>query len=120
MTERRGIVRSARAATLSMLVSGAVLTACTERPAEPDGIDRETFVAVYVDLRQAVVAGAGDSAVRDSILAGHGLTEAELRAYVDERAGDPAGLAETWREIMDSIAARDTAGARSDTLRSNP
>lgn len=95
----------------------AGLTACTEPSAEAVGIERERFVAVYIDLRDAMVDGAADSAGRDSVLAAHGVTRDELRAYVDAYADDPAALAETWREIMDSVAARDTTRTTDDSTR---
>ncbi|HUF13549.1 MAG TPA: hypothetical protein VMN78_10650 [Longimicrobiales bacterium] len=97
------------------LASGIALCAgltmaCAEE-SESEGIDEETFVGTYVDLRGAVVADSLDAAVRDSILAAHDVTAADLRDYVDRHAANPDGLAETWRAILDSIAARDSAAA---------
>ena len=97
-----------------MLLLVAVWLACA-RTEDPPGIDRDTFVAAYVDLRRATVAGRLDAAVRDSILRAHDVSEADLRAYIESRADDPAALSATWTEIRDSLAATDSAAAAADT-----
>jgi hypothetical protein len=102
-----------------LLLAAALLVACQDSDAD-NGIDRSRFVATYVDLRRATNARALDDATRDSILEAHGTTEAELRAYVELRANDPEAIADTWREIMDSIAAGDSIVAQKDTLRAGP
>jgi hypothetical protein len=101
-----------------MLVLGAFAAAGCE-PAAPEGIDRDTFIAAYVDLRRAAVDGQLDSLVRDSILRAHDVTETELRGYIDERRDDPAAISDTWREIMDSIAPPDTGTESDDRVRPN-
>lgn len=75
-------------------------------------MDRSTYVAAYVDLREAVMLddSLGEQE-RDSILALHGISADEMRAYIERHAHDPAALADTWREVMDSIAARDSVAA---------
>ena len=100
----------------SVLIAALVLAgAC--RPAGEEGMSREAFVATYIDLRSATVAGELDAGTRDSILEAHGTTEAELRAYLDQRADDPEAIADTWREVMDSVAAAaDTVAAEADTI----
>ena len=105
------IVRRARIVALAgLLATGFVAAACEQRTdAEIEG--RATFVATYIDLRRATVAGTLDDGVRDSILRAHGTTEEELRAYVEQHAEDPATLSDTWREIMDSLTARDSVAA---------
>lgn len=110
-------MRPARAVLLLLAFSPA-WAACDDD--EPDGIDRSDFVAAFVDLRAATVQGTLDSLVRDSILDAHGLTEADLRAYIQARSDDPDALSETWREVLDSIAARDSAAALPDSAAATP
>jgi hypothetical protein len=106
-----------RAAAVVAMI--ALLADC-DGGAERGGIERAEFVATFVDLREATVRGTLDSASRDSILAAHGVTEAELRAYVEARSDDPDALAETWREVLDSVAARDSAAAPPDSNSAQP
>lgn len=80
-----------------------------DEPEPHAGIDRDTFVRVYLDLRAATVAGTLDAAARDSILAAHDVGEEDMQAFIEGRAADPDALAQTWRDVMDSIAARDSA-----------
>ena len=103
---RRGSTVAAGALAVTSLTLG-----CADRSREADGIDRGTFVATYIDLRRAVIAGSLDDTVRDSILALHDVSEADLRDYVDRHATDPEVLSATWREVLDSIARRDSAVA---------
>ena len=110
MTRTRGVV------LLALVVAAA---GCDDGPAG-GGLEREVFVRTFVDLRQATVAGTLDSVRRDSILGAHGVTEAELRAYVQARAEDPEALAATWREVLDTIAARDSVARLSDTVSAQP
>lgn len=106
------IVSGRSRSTLSLLGLLLIAAACGERDsAAPDGIDRSAFVAAYIDLRAATVAGVLDDATRDSILARHDVTEADLRAWIEQRSDDPAALSEAWREVTDSTAARDSAAA---------
>lgn len=107
-----------RLGTLALAAALAVSVVACEAGGD-EGVDRDTFVAAYADLRRA----AGDSldeAARDSILARHGVTADELRAFVERHSDDPATLAETWREVMDSLAPRDTARERADSARARP
>ena len=102
------------------LVALVALLAGCGGDAERGGIERAEFVATFVDLREATVRGTLDSASRDSILGAHDVTEAELRAYVEARSDDPEALAETWRAVLDSVAARDSAAAPPDTTSAQP
>lgn len=92
----------------------ALAPACEATSGE-DGMGRSEFVATYVALRRATVQGELDEATRDSILEAHGTTQEALRDYIEQRADDPEAIADTWREIMDSIASRDTLTAQPDS-----
>ncbi len=98
-----------------VLVVTLCMTAACESSAGAEGMDRSEFVSTSVALRRATVAGELDGTMRDSILEAHGTTEAELRDYIEQRADDPEAIADTWREIMDSIAARDSLTADNDS-----
>lgn len=96
----------------AVLLALAVLGGACDAPAAEGGIERDAFIATYVDLRRATVDGRLDAATRDSILGAHGTTEEELRAYVTARADDPEAIADTWREINEILTApTDTVSA---------
>ena len=99
---------------LVALLLVALAPACDASRGEK-GIGRSEFVATYVALRRATVRGELDAATRDSILEAHGVSAGELRDYIEQRADDPEAIADTWREIMDSVAVRDTLTAEPDS-----
>lgn len=128
---------------LAALALPAALGGCRDEYAGT--LSRERFVAVNVALRRLDAAGgdslrtAADSArARAAVLKKQGVTEKELRAFVDARRDDTEELSETWREIAnrlaraDSVRAdsvrrdslsraqKDTAAARRDTARTTP
>ncbi len=105
MTLRRILGRRRRAATLA-LVSAAALS-CAEP--EPEGIDRELFVDVYVALRVAELRGTEEviaPATRRQVLERFGVTEEELLEFAERRGGDPAFMQGVWEEVraeLDSL-----------------
>ncbi|HSM37428.1 MAG TPA: hypothetical protein VK837_13585 [Longimicrobiales bacterium] len=71
-------------------------------PATPGGVDEDTFVGVYVELRRAAATAATDEdfvAERDRILAEFGVTEARLERFIDDHADDAAYLSDVWDRI---------------------
>lgn len=106
-------------AHLALLALIAVAYGCDDGAGQ-GGIGRSEFVRAFVDLREATVRGTLDSVRLDSILTEHGVTEAELRAYVEAHSADPDALAATWREVLDSVAARDSAAAAPDSVSAQP
>lgn len=70
------------------------------------GVSDERFIATMVDLRQAAMTAGPDTAqfeqLREGVLARHGVTEDELRAYMDMNSGDLSHMAAIW----DSVAVR--------------
>lgn len=98
---------------LTVLLTAASLAGCSDDP-EPQHIDRATFVAAYTDLRLAARDDRFDDGVRDSILDAHGISEEELRTFVDAHAADPTVLSEAWKAVTERMAAIDSAAA--DTL----
>lgn len=85
----------------------AVLGACS-LGADATGLSDERFIAVVVELRRATEHTRSDSeqfpVLRDSILDAAGVTEAQLRAYVDAHAGDLRHMAEIWSTINRRLA----------------
>lgn len=65
-------------------------------------VDRDTFVAVWVDLRLAALASSGeppDPATRERIVERHGTTEEELLAFVDAHGRDIAYMERVWQDV---------------------
>jgi hypothetical protein len=86
--------------------------ACGGEPtasADEAGLDRETFIATYVDLRVAVGRQGTHEltdAERTRILADHSVTEAELLDFVEIHGTDVAFMRDVWDEVearMDGV-----------------
>lgn len=112
-------IRRLRSAALLILGLGALpaLPACGNgaEPAPAETIDRETFVATYVDLRAAALAAPGGGlapADRERILAQHGVSEQDLLEFADARGGDVAYMRDLWLEVEARLTppAPDSAG----------
>jgi hypothetical protein len=80
---------------------------------EPDAaeaagaIDRETFIAAWVELRTAaLVNGEGTLAPadRDRVLSGLGITEDDLLQFADLRGGDVEYMRGVWDEVERRLA----------------
>jgi hypothetical protein len=70
------------------------------------GVTDERFVATMVELRQAAVTAGRDTArfeeLRAQTLERQGVSEEDLRAYVETHSGDLRHMAAMW----DSVASR--------------
>jgi hypothetical protein len=92
--------------TLVMLAA-ALLAACGAGSGAP-GLTDERFVTVVVELRRAAAETRGNPgaypARRDSILQAAGVTEDQLRAYVDAHGGDLRHMAEIWADVNRRLA----------------
>jgi len=97
--------RSLRARLLAVVIA---LAACGDgSPSATDGdvLDRETFIATYVDLRAAAVRAEGmvlSDAERATILARHGVTEEQLMDFARVHGQD----VEFMRGVWDDVEAR--------------
>jgi hypothetical protein len=100
--------------TLTTLALVAI-AACgrTDGGASGDVIDREAFIATYVDLRVAA-QHAPDLHVSDEqraeILARHGVDEAGLLEFADVHGRDIAYMSEVWNEINTRIQEENRPG----------
>lgn len=80
---------------------------------EPEVIDRETFVATYVDLRAAALSTADGRITperREEILRAHGVTEEDLLAFAEVHGRDVEYMAEVWSEIEQRLDLRTAPG----------
>ncbi|MEW5931727.1 MAG: hypothetical protein AB1941_30020, partial [Gemmatimonadota bacterium] len=106
---------------LAALALPAALGGC--RDEYPGTLSRERFVAVNVALRRLDVprrdslrTPADSARARAAVLKRLGVTEKDLRAYVDARRNDTEELSETWTEISARITRADST-ARADSVR---
>ena len=86
------------------LVLGMLLLvniACGQRP-DDDSMDREVFIATYVDLRIAAAETDGlrlSDAGREEVLTRHGISAVELSYFVEAHAEDLDFMRELWNEV---------------------
>jgi hypothetical protein len=73
-------------------------------------LDRDEFVTTVVELRRAAMELRGDPGAyevrREQLLQARGVTEDELRQYVEVHAGDVQHMAEVWNEINSELSER--------------
>jgi hypothetical protein len=88
-----------RGVLLGTLLLGS--TACGGGPRD-DSMDRELFVATYVDLRitasETFGLRLGDSE-REEVLARHGVSAAELYYFAEAHAEDLEFMRDVWNEV---------------------
>jgi predicted small secreted protein len=87
-----------------LLLSTLLAAACTLSGTGPDDatLDRETFIAVYVELRvmalQEGAPGLTDTE-RQEVLDRHQVTEEQLLEFANEHGGDVPFMRDVWDEI---------------------
>ena len=90
--------RAVFSAAASLLLLGTV--ACSGGAV--DTIDREVFIATYVDLRMAALetdSARIARADRDEILQRHGVTAGDLEAFAELRGDDLDFMRDVWNEV---------------------
>ena len=84
-------------------------SACSDSsPTAETAIDRETFVATYVDLRLSALGtqtGVITDAERTRVLDKHGVTEDDLVAFADAWGPDPLAMRGVWEEVQRRLRA---------------
>ena len=83
------------------LLAGACGGGASE-PAEAGGLDRETFITAYVDLRTAAIRTEGSRLTdgdRTSILSRHGVTEDQLLAFAELHGENVEYMRAVWDEV---------------------
>ena len=81
-----------------------LVTSCGRGTAEPsvETMDREAFIATYVDLRSAALTTTALSitpAERDSVLTLHEVSEADLLLFVEVHGRDAVLMQDLWNEV---------------------
>ncbi len=100
---------------LGLLFSTALFAACGPSGTDaPPAIDREVFIATYVDLRLAAL-DAPDFLVppeeREEILRRHGVTQDDLLRFADVHGRDIEYMNDLWAEIEVRIEERRVSDA---------
>ena len=75
--------------------------------ASEETIDRETFVATYVDLRRTALTSPGQTlsdADRERVLRQHAVSEGELIAFADAWGGDTSYMTRVWEDVGARLA----------------
>jgi len=94
--------RRLRALALGLALAAAACGWDSPTPSGESGIDRETFIATYVDLRAVTIRGdsfAVSDAQRSDVLARHGVTEAELLGFAELHGEDVPFMRSVWDEV---------------------
>ena len=102
---------SPRSTDLGLALGLAILAAACGGDAVPaDVIDRETFIATYVDLRWAAVETPDfriSADQRDQILAARGVDGESLVRFADAHGRDLDFMNEVWAEVDKRITDRE-------------
>jgi hypothetical protein len=93
-----------------VLLLACALAGCA-RGEEATGLDADRFVDVVVELRRSAIELRHDpgayEARKEQVLTDAGVTEAQLREYVERRGTDLDHMAEVWRTINTRMAEAD-------------
>ena len=95
---------SARAGRLLGLVCTVVLFGCGG--GDPATIDRDVFIAAYVDLRAEALLNDDRQITddeRDQVLQEHGVTEGDLMAFAEIHGRDVAFMRDVWDEVEERL-----------------
>ncbi len=91
---------------LGVVLLGAAVGCSGPSGIEDSATNRETFIAIYVDLRIAAMDNRAQEihpAERDSILAVYGVEADDLVAFADSHGRDIPYMTELWAEIEELI-----------------
>jgi hypothetical protein len=96
--------------TMLLVLMIAATAACGRDPDRGyDTIPREQFIATNVALRELDRQAPEVDSLRQEVLAQHGVTEDDLRAFVMARSHRPDELAAVWNEIHLRLTERTPA-----------
>lgn len=108
-TTLRRTTRVAHGTLVAMVLLAAACSPDTAAPVGGSTVDREVFIATYVDLRVAVIRAEGfelSDKDRATVLARHGITEEDLLGFAEFHGEDVAYMRGVWDEVearMDAI-----------------
>lgn len=95
---------SRRLSFLTVVAVALLLPACGGGNTARDGvIERETFIATYVDLRLSALGtttGVIEPSERSRILEKHGVTTDAMEAFAEAWGDDPAAMQAVWAEVQ--------------------
>ena len=94
--------RALRALGLALALAAAACGGDRPTRAAEGGIDRETFIATYVDLRATTIRGdsfAISDELRTQVVARHGVTEEDLLGFVGVHGEDAPFMRSVWDEV---------------------
>jgi hypothetical protein len=112
-----------RSTILFLTLSSAACGGDTAASSDASVMDRETFIATYVDLRAAVIRGEShelSDQERIRILSDHGITEAEFTDFVEVHGEDVAFMRGVWDEIEARLDAMRLVPGSSDPASPDP
>ncbi len=96
-------------AALGVMLFGTAVGCTGPSGVEGDTPDRETFIAIYVDLRIAAIDNSVQEihpAERDSILEAYGVTADDMVAFAESYGRDVRFMTELWAEVEEMIKQR--------------
>lgn len=115
---RRFVTRAAPAPISTVLLAALLTAACGRAPSTtPGGLDQETFIATYVELRAAAVReGTAElsDATRTEVLTRMGVTEEALLAFVEAHGEDTDFMRAIWDEVEGRLEAIRLEGGPGD------
>ncbi|MHB1192400.1 MAG: hypothetical protein ACYC6F_05070 [Longimicrobiales bacterium] len=91
-----------RALALAVTLAAASCVGDASAPPAQDGLDRETFISTYVDLRAVTIRGdsfAISDVQRAEVLARHGVTEDALLGFAELHGEDVPFMRSVWDEV---------------------
>lgn len=112
---------TARVGRVAVVAALALMAACNRGPADATdtqgpSVDRETFIATYVDLRTAAIRARPDSLstqARARILDDHGVTDDELLHFVQDHGQDVGYMRGVWDDVekrLDTVRLSEDSG----------
>ncbi|MEK9500578.1 hypothetical protein [Gaopeijia maritima] len=102
---------------VALFVLASVAGCGDAEPVHEGPVDRETFIATYVDLRLSALGtptGVITEAERTRVLEEHGVTGDDLEGFAQAWGSDPAAMKAIWEEVQRRLrlaAGEDTASS---------
>ncbi len=107
-TTDRSPTQGLRALALALALATASCIGDASAPPAEGGLDRETFISTYVDLRAVTIRGdsfAISDAQRAEILSRHGVTEDALLGFAELHGEDVPFMRSVWDEVESRLDA---------------
>jgi hypothetical protein len=104
-------VRWRPTAMRGLLAMGLAFSAACSEETPVTSVDRETFVATYVELRRAAMEnpnGRISPERKEQILTARGLTEEDLLAFAEAWGRDVDTMAAIWTDVEQRLHATPT------------